>query len=141
MGKHRSHKFLNGTTDSNLMSMLFKFIVAVGLVLGVVAFILVLIRKDNDCPMEFTPPGSLNGECIKVSDNLGICSKGLKCNKDNVCVHGGATDGSLNSSCVMGADNSCKKGLVCVSDSGDNKNGESGHCMFSIGPSGSSKKK
>lgn len=139
--KHRSHKFMNEMNGGNLMSMLFKFIIGVGLVLGVVAFILVLTRKDCPTTMEFTPPGSMGGECIKVSDNISVCGKGLKCNKDNVCVQQSAADGSLNSSCVTGANNSCKKGLVCVSNTKDAKDGNPGTCMFSINPSGSSKKK
>ena len=133
--KHRSHKFLNELDGGNVMSMIFKFIVGVGLVLGVVAFILVLTRKDCPTTMVFKPPGSLGGECIKVSDNISVCNDGLKCNtSDNTCVLGGQPAGALNMPCVMGANNTCRKGLACVSNTKDAKDGDPGTCKIPVNP-------
>ena len=49
VSKHRANKF---TDDGTTGSMILKFIIGVGLCLGVVAFVLVLTRKCKPCEAE-----------------------------------------------------------------------------------------
>ena len=74
-----SHKFLNLSGNSPL-SIIFKFIIATGLILGVIAFVLVLTRKCTPCvrpspsPEPFKNPSNPKTNQL-IREGFGSCSE------------------------------------------------------------------